>query len=354
MEMCNRTTDGHLCTCKHTRMGQACDQKRSACDVNYYAEKPNGNEFCQEHGQRVPTSNEFKCACADGVDCLQPVFSDESPKPKSDVSEIDEEKVTKKEKGGSNTPFIVIVCLAVPVVLGGTRYMYIQQQNPKPKPDDKRHHSQYPATKGSTSSLKRVASSMGSVCVSKVSLALLIILASSLRSVQSGDFYDMPWEVDKPIRLSNMANSTIKELAHGYPEGKGPYDYLMPVTDFVIPGGSLTTKPWPLAFKEMRTLCKGDRDTYKKCVWFYAHVLKNSADADSEKFGGESRLTWEIASLIFMVIMCGEAHTKPTWIGCPTGCYDDPCHKIIHAVAGTCHTEDQVKTPFVLSFSELL
>ena len=373
MEICNRTTDCHLCTCKHTRMGQVCD-----CDVNYYADKPNGNEFCREHGQRVPTmgSNEFKCACADGVESPQPVFSDESPKPKSDGSEIDEEKVTKKEKGGSNTPFIVIVCLAVPVVLGGAGYMYIQQQNPKRtgknaaktvplmqvssssgKPGDKPHHGHHPATKGSASSLKTVTSSMGSVCFSKVSLALLIILASSLRSVQSegGAYDDMPWDLDKPIKLPAMNNSTIKELAHGYPEGKGPYDYLMPITDYVSPGGEMqSTKPWSVGFKDTRTFCERHKDTYQTCVWFYAHMLKNAADEDSKKFGGHSRLTWDIASLVFMVIMCGEAHTKPTWIGCPTGCYDDPCRKIVHAVAGTCHTEDQVKTPFVLSFSELL
>ena len=160
-------------------MGQACDQKRNACDVNYYAEKPNGNEFCQEHGQCVPTmgSNEFKCACADGVDCPQPVFSDESPKPESDGSEIDQEKVKKKKKGGSNTAVIVIVCLAVPVVLGGAGYMYIQQQKPKRtgknaaetvplmqvsssigKLGNKPHHSHHPASKGSASSLKRVTS----------------------------------------------------------------------------------------------------------------------------------------------------------------------------------------------------
>ena len=57
-------------------------------------------------------------------------------------------------------------------------------------------------------------SSMGSFWFSKVTLVMLVILASSLRSVQSeaGPYDDLEWDVDKPIRLLDMTNSTIKEL----------------------------------------------------------------------------------------------------------------------------------------------
>ena len=180
---------------------------------------------------------------------------------------------------------------------------------------------------------------MGSVWFSKVSLVLLIIPASS----PYWDKIVSELEYEKPIRLPDMANATLRELAYGYPENKGPYDYLKRLSEYNFQGYT-----WTSFSAEHEQACKS-HGPYHSCMWFYTNSLKQIIDENCKEKGIQSEFTWDHASFLFMAIICGKPETKPKWDGCPSACYGKPCYDIRHALAGTCliKTDNQVNDCFL-------
>ena len=176
---------------------------------------------------------------------------------------------------------------------------------------------------------------MGYVWFSILSPVLLIFLAC----VQSGPVRPQGY-VPPMIQLSDVTNETVRKLALGYPENKGPSDYLLPL------------KAYHPNFKKMAltwaSRCKSDRND-RKCIWKDFYHSKRLLDLMYTNTRlGKNPETLELLSLAATMYYCGKPDRKPKWEGCPSPCRGRSCP----GIGVRCITDNQVITLLVLAISK--
>ena len=176
---------------------------------------------------------------------------------------------------------------------------------------------------------------MGYVWFSILSPVQLIFLAC----VQSGHVRPQGY-VPPMIQLSDVTNETVRKLALGYPENKGPSDYLLPLKAY-HPNFKKMALTWASRYKS-------DRNDWK-CIWKDIYHSKRLLDLMYTNTRlGKNPETLELISFAATMYVCGKPDRKSKWEGCPSACRGRSCP----GIGVRCIADNQVITLFVLSISK--